>query len=278
MDASTKVQGEMNQLSNGNSGSGMKIRIDFRISIILILFWCIILFPVSGSADQSNTLFLMANKAYSEGKYQESIDLYQQILGSGKASGEVYFNLGNAYYKLNQIGRAILYYEKAQLYLAGDEALDQNLKLARLKIIDKIEPIPKLFLVEWWNVALNVFSMSVFAWVCFGLFTLVLFWVALYLLSSRRILIRLAWITGIIFLVMALIFIGKIYQFETSHYGIILADKISVTGEPSLSGQELFILHQGTKVRINRSLDGWYEISLEDGKTGWIKMDGLETI
>ncbi len=236
------------------------------------------LFPVSVLADQATTLFAMANKAYADGKYQQAVDLYEQILQKKLASGEVYFNLGNAYYKLNQIGKAILYYEKAEVYLAGDEALEQNLKIARLKIVDKIEPIPVLFLVNWWNTAINFFTMTFFAWLCFGVFVLTLILLAIYLLVNRRIFIRLTWITTAVFLILLVMFIGKIYQFESSKYGIIFADKISVVGEPTLTGQELFILHQGTKVKINRSLDGWYEISLADGKTGWIKADGLEII
>ena len=246
--------------------------------IILVTFGWIILCPVSASAEQAGTLFALANKAYADGKYQQAVELYEQILQKRLASGEVYFNLGNAYYKLNQIGKAILYYEKAEVYLSGDEALEQNLKIARLKIVDKIEPLPILFLTEWWNTAINAFAFTTIAWLSFGFFGLTLFWLAIYLLVNRRIFVRLAWIAAAVFIIMLVMFIGKIYQFESSQYGIIFADKISVVGEPTLTGQELFILHEGTKVKINRSLDGWYEISLADGKTGWIKADALEII
>jgi tetratricopeptide (TPR) repeat protein len=237
-----------------------------------------VLFPISVSAQQADVLFAQANKAYTDGNYQQAADLYEQILQKKLASGEVYFNLGNAYYKLNQIGKAILYYEKAKIYLAGDEALEQNLKIARLKIVDKIEPVPVLFLVDWWNALINVFTFTTLAWTCFGFFVLTFFWLAIYLLVNRNLFRRLTWITASVFLILLVLFIGKIYQFETSRYGIIFADKIPVVGEPTLTGQELFILHQGTKVEINRNLDGWYEISLADGKTGWVKADGLEII
>jgi tetratricopeptide (TPR) repeat protein len=248
-----------------------------QFNTILILC-CVAVLTVSAAADQAETLFALANKAYAEGKYQQAVEFYEQILQKKLASGEVYFNLGNAYYKLNQTGKAILYYEKAEVYLSGDEALEQNLKIARLKIVDKIEPLPVLFLMEWWNAAINFFAYSTIAWLCFAFFTLTLIWLAIYLLVNRRIFIRLTWITAAVFVVLLVMFIGKIYQFESSQYGIIFADKISVVGEPTLTGQELFILHEGTKVKINRSLDGWYEISLADGKTGWIKADGLGII
>jgi tetratricopeptide (TPR) repeat protein len=248
-----------------------------RLITILILY-CIALHPGSVSAEQAGTLFALGNKAYADGKYQQAVEFYEQILQKRQASGEVYFNLGNAYYKLNQIGKAILYYEKAEVYLSGDEALEQNLKIARLKIVDKIEPLPVLFLTEWWTTAINAFAFTTIAWLCFGFFGLTLIWLAIYLLVNRRMFIRLTWITAAVFLILLVLFIGKIYQFESSQYGIIFTDKISVVGEPTLTGQELFILHEGTKVKINRSLDGWYEISLADGKTGWIKADGLEII
>jgi tetratricopeptide (TPR) repeat protein len=248
-----------------------------RINVLLIISFVLIT-TFSAVADQANALFEMANKAYADGKYQQAVELYEQILQKKLASGDVYFNLGNAYYKLNQIGRAILYYEKAEVYLSGDEALEQNLKIARLKIVDKIEPLPVLFLTEWWNAAINTFAFTTLAWLCFGLFSLTLIWLAIYLLANRWIFGRLTWITAAVFLILLIMFIGKIYQFESSQYGIIFADKIAVVGEPTLTGQELFILHEGTKVKINRSLDGWYEISLADGKTGWIKADGLEII
>jgi len=254
------------------------LKINHPALYFLILLIILPIFSTRAFADQINTLFLQANKAYTDGKYQEAVNLYQQILQKGAVSGEVSFNLGNAYYKLNQVGRAILYYEKAKLYLANDEALEQNLKIARLKIVDKIEPVPKLFLVEWWNAAINIFTLNFFAWLCLGLFGLTLFWLALYLFLTRPLFIRLTWVTSVVFIIFLGLFIGKIYQFETTQYGIIFADKISVVGEPTLTGQELFILHQGTRVKINRSLEGWYEISLEDGKTGWIKADGLESI
>ena len=82
--------------------------------------------------------FDLANRAYADGKYYEAIEMYLNIVKGGKESGEVYFNLGNAYYKVNQFGQSILYYEKARHFLEGDQALEHNLRLAQLNIVDKI--------------------------------------------------------------------------------------------------------------------------------------------
>jgi tetratricopeptide (TPR) repeat protein len=211
------------------------------------------------------------NKSYSEGRYEDAIIQYSKIIENKIEGGELYYNLGNAYYKLNEIGKAIFYYEKALNFIEGDEALDQNLKIAQLKIIDKIEPIPKLFIFIWLHGIMRI--MSIENW---GLLTLILFFIAsiifaLYILFAKHILIRLSWIFLIIFSISILIFVGRIYEFETSEFGIIFEKKVAVMSEPNLGATEIFILHEGTKIKINRKLNDWLEISIADGKTGWCK-------
>jgi tetratricopeptide (TPR) repeat protein len=230
------------------------------------------------SSQAVDAYFKQGNKAYSEGNYQDAVDAYLKVIADNMASGEVFFNLGNAYYKLNQIGRSILYYEKALQFLEGDEALEQNLRLARLRIVDKIEPIPKLFLEEWWIWATHIFSIPAIAWICFILFLVAMFTMAFYFIFAKRILKRLTWITIVLFAVALAFYLSRIYQFESSDYGIILVSKVSVVSEPSLTGDEVFIIHEGTKVKINREIDGWLEISLADGKTGWLKSNSLAWI
>ena len=98
------------------------------------------------SASEWDVYLKEGNKAYSEGKYEDALTYYSKILKNDFEGGELYFNLGNTYYKLDEIGKSIYYYEKALKFIEGDETLEQNLEIARLKIIDKIEPIPKLFI------------------------------------------------------------------------------------------------------------------------------------
>jgi tetratricopeptide (TPR) repeat protein len=245
----------------------------------LINILCLLLiFTDLVSSQAVDTYFKQGNKAYSEGNYQNAVDDYLKVIAGGVESGEVFFNLGNAYYKLNQIGRSILYYEKARQFLEGDKALEQNLKLARLRIVDKIEPIPKLFLEEWWIWGIHIFSIPAVAWICFILFLVAMFSLAFYFIFSKRMLKRLTWITSILFVIALSFYLSRIYQFESSDYGIILVSKVSVVSEPSLTGDEVFIIHEGTKVKINREIDGWLEISLADGKTGWLKSNSLAWI
>ncbi len=229
-------------------------------------------------AQNPEHLFEEANRVYAEGDYQSAVDQYLKIVEQGVESGEVYFNLGNAHYKMNQIGPTILYYEKARKFIEGDPALEQNLKLVQLKIVDKIDTIPKLFLEEWWFELIHFTSINTMLWLCFAFFSLSITLIILQILISNAFLRRLIWISLSFFLIIAILAVSQIYEFETSEFGIIFAEKVSVLSEPGLSGTEVFILHEGTKVSINRVLDEWYEVSISDGKTGWLKSNTLETI
>ena len=174
------------------------------------------------------------------------------------------------------MGKAILFYEKARKYIEGDPALEQNLKLAQLRIVDKIEQIPELFLTEWWTKLIHIFSLDTLLWLCFSIFSILIILIMGQLLHSRPIFQRLIWVASILFLLVLIITISLIYEFETTEFGVILAEKVSVVSEPDLGGTEVFILHEGTKVRINRTLNNWSEISIPDGKTGWIEKTSLE--
>jgi tetratricopeptide (TPR) repeat protein len=229
-------------------------------------------------AQTKYDIFNEANTLYIEGNYAQALEKYQSILKLGYESGEIYFNMGNSYYKLSQIGNAILYYEKAAKYLGGDEALEKNREIARLQIVDKIEPIPRLRLSIWKDELLNLLSVNIIAWSTLIAFSLLFVLIALHILTRRAAMRRTAWVIGMLLLVLLLIYTAKIYDNERKQYAIIMQPKIGILSEPSLSGTEVFMLHEGTKVRINRTLDDYAEITLADGKTGWIKLESLGMI
>jgi tetratricopeptide (TPR) repeat protein len=246
-------------------------RIDLLILTFLLGFY-------TAFSTEWDLYFKNANRAYSEGKYQEAIENYHNILNQGVASGEVYFNLANAYYKIDDIGRAILYYEKARAYLEGDESLNQNLEIARLKVIDKIEPVPELFLKIWWKKIVHFVSLKIYAWFSLGLFIFSLLIIIFYLIFNKYFLRKLIWILSILFIIVFVLFINRIVEDEARKNAIILTDKVSVVGEPNITSTEVFILHEGTKVQINRIIGDWTEITIADGKTGWLKLDTLGII
>lgn len=228
-------------------------------------------------AQSPQLLFESANKDYLEGRYDSAIGKYQQILDRDFISGEVHFNLGNAYYKKNAFGRAILHYERAKRFLGNDEALERNLKLARVHIVDKIEPVPQLFLIEWWHFLLNMISIEAYAWLGVAIFFVFSLFVALEILY-RGYFKKMIWTTGMIFIFVLIVFLSNVYISESTAYGIIIDQNVSIVSEPAEEGNELFILHEGTKVLIERVSGEWYEIRLADGKTGWLKSGSLEII
>jgi tetratricopeptide (TPR) repeat protein len=250
----------------------------FSIRYINYLLVFLALVTVCLVAQTKRDLFNEANKLYADGYYKEALAKYESILQSGYESGALYFNMGNSYYKLRAIGKAILYYEKAAKYIAGDEALEQNLAIARLQIVDKIEPIPRLRLTIWKEELLGLLSTNIIAWITFVIFMILSLVIAYYILVRKKAARRVGWIIFSIWILTLILFIAKINDLETKQYAIVLSPKIEVISEPSLGGTEVFVLHEGTKVRINRILDTYAEITLADGKTGWIKLDSLGMI
>ena len=247
-----------------------------NISVIISVLIALVL-AENVPAQSYDQEFALANKAYLDGNYSEAMQGYQNILASGIVSGEVYFNLGNTYYKLQQYGQAIYCYEVAKKYISGDESLEQNLQLARIHTIDKIEPVPQLFLKSWWLTVLDLFSMEIYAWATLFAFMVLIIVASIRILLNRT-LTKTTWIAAVLFMALMIIFISKAYLFETTEFGIILSAEVSVASEPNESGAEIFILHEGTKIELLRYLGDWLEIRIADGKTGWIRNNHINII
>jgi tetratricopeptide (TPR) repeat protein len=232
-------------------------------------------------ADLASDMFAEANQFYQEGSFGQAIEKYEEILNAGYESGELYYNLANAFYKEGNIGKARLNYERALLWLEGDEAVTQNLELLKLRLVDQIEEPPRLFISVWWDALLNIFNTSTL-----GIVVLIIFWIVLvnaaifmYFRKRGRIKWKSAFVTSLmVWLFLLTIWVNKIYLFETEKYGVILAPTITVHAEPAENTTELFVLHEGTRVRVERSSNGWLEIRLADGKTGWLQSSVLEII
>ncbi len=250
----------------------------------LIIFGIILISAFTVYSQQSDVqkLFRQGNAFFQQGRYQQAIEQYRKIVELGYESGELYYNLGNAYFKINDLGRARLYYERARMFMPDDEALKENLALLQRRLIDKIDKPPRFFLSEWWDALLGLFSMTVWTYLVVGLFWLFIFsWAfRLYMLKQKRqnrggALVTL---TFVLFLFVAIVLFDKAYRFEKIKYGVILKPSVTVYSEPRAQATEIFVLHEGTKVRILRNNQEWLEIKLEDGKTGWLQKQSLEVI
>ncbi len=227
-------------------------------------------------------LFQQGNAFFQKGQYQQAIEAYQKILQAGFESGELYYNLGNAYFKLNQLGKARVFYERALRLMPDDEALKENLLILQSRLVDKIRKPPKFFLSAWWEALLNVFSLSTLAWLVVGFFWLTVISFAFYLYWKKqkgqlrgRFLVA---FSLFLLLLTGILFADKVYRFENLKYGVILQPSVTVHSEPRMESTEIFVIHEGTKVLIVRKNNNWFEIKLEDGKTGWLPEKSLEII
>lgn len=247
--------------------------------IILIVF---LLFSLSLKASEQNFLFDSANAAYARSDFEGAIKKYEELLAGNKVSAELYYNLGNAHYKVGHLGLAILNYERAKKLSPEDEDIAANIKFANQKTEDKIEAAPKLFLAEWKSSIVELMDESSWSIVCICMICLGLFFIALYISLSGKVVRQLSFYTGSILLILstATFFLARHkYHLETfSNDAVITSPSVTVTGSPSDKGTRLFILHEGTKVEVLEESDGWSEIKIINGNTGWIKDTQIEKI
>ena len=227
-------------------------------------------------------LFQNANTLYQEGSYAEAAALYHEIEQMDMQSGQLFYNLGNCYYKLDQIGKSVLYYERARLLIPNDEALLFNLDLTALKVVDKITPREDFILSRIFR---NVIYLLPRIWhlrIMLALYIVLMSALILWILSrSRRVRVaafRVSTLLAIVALAVLILFIARLRHDAQSVEAVIMADKVDVMSAPGGEGVDLFSLHEGTKVRIDNKTDQWVEIVLADGKVGWVIQSVLEEI
>ena len=252
-----------------------------RGKMLLILFF--FLSPVSClMTPASAATKAEADSAYVRGQYQQAISDYESLLKQG-ASAELYYNLGNAYYRTENIPQAVLNYERALLLSPGDRDIRFNLQIARSKTFDKIVPESEMFFVTWYRAMVNM--MSVDGWARTALFALGLTIILLlvYLFADRLWLRKAGFFGGVALLILFVIsnlFAWQQKQDLINRKGaIIFAPSVTVKSTPAANGTDLFILHEGTKVVIiDGSMKDWKEIRLADGKEGWIESKKIRII
>lgn len=250
--------------------------------LINITFTLFALVPMLAWGFKPEEHFRLAGDQYAKAAYDSAIVHYETIVKQGLHSANVYYNLGNAYYKLRQIPEAILYYEKALKLDPGNEDIRHNLNLANALIIDKIEPVPVFFLKQWWTTFYNLLPADTWAWISILFFGLTLFNLWLFLTSRNMLLRKTGFFSG---LVMLFLFIGsfglasqKYYYTQRMNEAIVFAPTITVKSAPSTTGVDLFVLHEGSKVRLLEESQGWYKIRIANGSVGWMPAETLKGI
>jgi tetratricopeptide (TPR) repeat protein len=223
-----------------------------------------------------------ADSAYVRGDYQQAIKGYEAMLKQG-VSADLYYNLGNAYYRTENITRAVLNYERALLLSPSDRDIRFNLQMARSKTIDKIVPEQEMFFVTWYRSLINMASVD--GWARTALIALALAIVlALVYLFSEPIWLRKVGFFGAIFL-LALFVASNLFAHQQKQMlvnrrgAIITAPAVTVKSTPASQGTDLFILHEGTKVQVtDHSMQQWKRIRVADGQEGWVETSQIEII
>lgn len=223
-----------------------------------------------------------ATAAYDSAQYQQVVQTYEQVAAQYGVSPDLYYNLGNAYFKLKDYPRAILNYERCLLHDPANADAQQNVELARAQCVDRVESIdPPIFVV--WSRSLRD-TMSCDAWGRLGIITFLLFIAGcgLYFFGVKTTLRKTGFYGGLfclLFFFVAIYYAGEQRdKLQVRDNAIVLTPSVVVRSSPADSGTQLFTIHEGLKVRVRSTLSGWSEIELSDGKVGWIPSDGLEVI
>ncbi len=249
----------------------------YLINIIYLL-----IFLSSLAKADSNSIMQTANEYYKNNRYQLAIEEYNKLLLDGFEGISLYYNLGNAHYRLGKVGYAILYYEKALKLSPNDEDVKHNLALAKLNLKDKVDTLPPFFIFNLWEGILAAFSVTGWTIIVYVIFILVLMVFVVYFFSRSVTEQRISFFTGIgltviLLLTVALLIVKMNKEFNTKD-GIIIETSVIVKSSPDYSSKDSFQIHEGLKVRIEDNVDDWVKIRLDDGKIGWITEKSLGII
>lgn len=244
-----------------------------------LLLLLILLIPLSSSAVTKES----ADNAYANQHYQQAAQEYEKLLRSSGVSAELYYNLGNSYYRMDSITKAVLNYERALLLAPGDRDTRFNLQMAQSKTIDKITPENEMFFVTWYRSLVNIASVDEWAVVSLIALALAIITSLIYFFSNYLWLQKTSFFCSLFFIIAFLS--GTLFAYQqkkrlSEHTGaIIISVSVPIKSTPSHNGTDLFLLHEGTKVEISDStMKNWKKIVIADGKEGWIENSNIEII
>jgi len=251
------------------------------ISIVALSIFCLVGTNVCAQTNY-NSVFENANLQYSKGNYEKAIELYESILKNNIEAGALYFNLGNAYYKTNRIGLAVLNYEKAKKLLPDDEDIETNLRLSNLKTEDKIDGSPNLFIVDWINSVTGLMSEKSWSVICILIVCISLLFFIFYFLSVNLLAKKTFFYTALCSAIIAISFFffaqHKYSQIKNSNEAIIISPVTTINSSPAEKSTKLFILHEGAKFTITDEDNEWVEIKLANGNVGWAPKKDIQKI
>jgi tetratricopeptide (TPR) repeat protein len=256
----------------------MKIKLTYIFTITFLS----LIAQIALSQDLNEDKYNQGVTSFTSGNFQAALDSWTDLYDTGYRSANLNYNIGNAYFKLNNIPSAILFYERAWLLKPSDENINYNLQIARTLAVDRFKEIPELFFVRWYNYISLIVSAN--AWAIFSLVTFILSLLlfSLYIYTSRYKFKVLGFWISLLFFVLSVSSLSLALRNKNlvydSHKAIISIPLVSGKSSPDNSGTDLFVLHEGTKVSIEDEVGEWFEIRLSDGNKGWVPVNSLNII
>ena len=238
----------------------------------------------SESAPRPTTeqLWDMANTAYINGNFHSAAEVYEEILSRGVSSVKLYYNLANAYFKEDRIGKAILYYKRALRLAPGNDDIRHNLSVAEARTKDNIEDIPEFFFVTWMREARHTMSCTAWSVLSLVLLACALALFLVYLLAQRLSLRKAGFYGTVVAVLLCMLTtwfaLGERREMLDDTSAVVMTASTAVKSSPDKSSTDLFVLHEGTVVTITNRLDDWCEVVIADGKKGWLECRKIETI
>ena len=246
---------------------------------IFILLVCFLSFSIKGFG---NDLLQKAEKAYDSKNYKEAITNYEKLVTDGYRSYQLYFNLGNAYYRNNELGKAIYYYELARKVDPNDEDVRINLGIAAAKTIDKIDSKENFFISAVKTNLLSSFTTNTWAWFSIGSIAIASILFFIFVNSSVLIIKRISFLLSCILLITFILtyFLGysALQSKVENKFAIITSKEVKIMNEPTASASSKFSLHEGTKIRVVENNGNWLLIKLDNGNEGWLKVSDVGII
>jgi len=251
-----------------------------KLISLILLFFCIGVSVSFASAEED--LMARGNQYYQSGNFEKAADIYQKVADAGYESPALYFNLGNAYYRLGKTGYSILYYEKAAKLAPSDEDISHNLAIVNNKIVDKLDILPTFFLFKWWESILVTFTISGWSYLAYFFYIIVLISIGLYFFAKSQFMQKYAVYSTAGFLILLIITSGllsvRMNRELNVKNGIIIEQAVNVKSSPDDKSNDAFIIHEGIKVRMEDKVNDWVRIRLRDGKVGWLQEKDLGII
>ena len=252
-----------------------------KIFLLLIVHCALCIVNCGSIAHCQEADWKKAEELYAAKQYVEAADVYADMFQYGE-SAALYYNYANALYKSNQLGLAILNYERALRLDPTNEDIKFNLEFVNKMKTDKIEPLERFFLSEWLEALGRLLTSNQWAYASIISFIVALVLVLLYLFGKKVWLRKFSFFSALFLLMFSIC--TMVYAFQIKDYiennpeAIVLAGSVSVKSSPDDSGTEVFVIHEGTKVNVLSTLSTWSEVRLADGNVGWLQSSTIEKI